>query len=145
MKKTKRTLIPALIVGLLAGLAVGCDDFVAEDVSEATVQPLAPADQVSTEQTEITFWWEPLSVNTAYRLQVVSPSFERAASLVVDTLVSDTQFALSLGANDYAWRVRAENGIYQSRFSPVHGFTVTGQVEEPKDDQGDASQWMKTE
>lgn len=112
------------LLGTLLGLS-GCDDFIAEDISEAQIVLSAPVNGASATQNEVTFWWEPLEVNTSYRLQVVTPSFAEAASLILDTLVTTHQVRNALDPGTYAWRVRAENGTYRSVFSATNAFTVT--------------------
>ena len=112
------------LLGTLLGLS-GCDDFIAEDISEAQIMLNAPVNGASATQNEVTFWWEPLEVNTSYRLQVVTPSFEEAASLILDTLVTTHQVRTTLESGTYAWRVGAENGTYRSIFSAANAFTVT--------------------
>ena len=111
------------LLGTLLGLS-GCDDFIAEDISEAQIVLNAPVNGASATQNEVAFWWEPLEVNTSYRLQVVNPSFEEAASLILDTLLREHQYSIDLDSGTYAWRVRAENGNYRSAFSTINAFTV---------------------
>lgn len=112
-------------LGLLAVLVIGCEDFMAEDVSDQMITLRAPADEASSETAQITFWWDALPINTGYRLQVVRPSFEQATSLVLDTLVYTYQVPFSLDSGRYAWRVRAENATYSGAYSPAHRFTIT--------------------
>ena len=118
------------MLGLIAVMLFGCDDFIAEDVSGSTLVIRAPTDQAIVPASKLTFWWDALEVNTAYRLQVVVPSFEQTAYLVVDTLINTHQFTMSLDSGRYAWRVRAENGTYRGGFSEPHHFTVTGFVDD---------------
>ena len=117
-----------LLLSLIAMLLFGCDDFIAEDVSGYTLVVNSPADQVIVPSSKLTFWWDALEVNTAYRLQVVAPSFERTAFLAVDTLISTHRFTMPLDSGQYAWRVRAENGTYRGGFSKPRHFIVTGFV-----------------
>ena len=108
----------------VALLLAGCDDFIAQDISEEKILLHAPADQTVTEQTSVTFWWEDLPVSTPYRLQIVVPSFEEPISLVLDSLVTTHQHTLELNPGTYSWRVRAENGNYTSAYSPTRYFVV---------------------
>ncbi|WKN45342.1 hypothetical protein [Tunicatimonas pelagia] len=132
MIKIGKTILWLVYLGLL-GL-ISCDDFIAEDVSNETIVLLAPADLITTERTDIILWWESLSVNTLYRVQVVSPTFEKSATLTIDTLVQTHQLPLVLTAGQYAWRVRAENATYQGTFSPARSFTVDPPAAIPNDD-----------
>lgn len=120
-----------LAIGCLLGLLTACEDFIAEDVSQEVITLNTPAPGVSIERADITFWWEPLEVKTSYRLQVVTPSFEQAASLVLDTLVTTHQLDMTLASGPYTWRVRAENGTYRGAFSEARSFTVIHETVDP--------------
>ena len=120
-----------LAVGCISLSLTGCEDFIAQDVSQETIILNAPADQTTTELSELTFWWEKLSVNTTYRIQIVTPSFDRTTSLVLDTLITNSQLTFTLEAGQYAWRVRAENATYRGAFSEAHSFTVNNSVLDP--------------
>ena len=132
------------VVSMLAALLVGCDDFIAEDVSDKKLVTRAPVDQVTVPSPEITFWWDALEVNTAYRMQVVVPSFEQTSLLVLDTLINTNQVTTMLEAGQYAWRVRAENGAYQGAFGTPNSFIVTGTIE-PATDGGSRDTEISTE
>ena len=116
------------ISGLLIVALTGCEDFIAEDVSDQVVTLRAPADQASSEATELTFWWDALEANTGYRVQVVTPSFEQPTSLVLDTLVYKDQLTVALDSGQYAWHVRAEQASYRGVFSAPARFTITGRL-----------------
>ena len=106
---------------------VGCDDFIAEDVSNEEIVLLAPGDQVEIDRNQLTFWWESLALRTKYRLEIVTPSFENPTSLVMDSLLDTHQLKVELDVGQYAWRVRAENGLYYSIYSDVRSFVITSQ------------------
>lgn len=134
MKKNNFTSLFLWLVVLLSG----CSEIIAPDISQETVIALTPADgalvpaatvpasanELSLPANTITFWWEPLSSETNYQLQVVSPSFEAPAYLVLDTLVADNKLDVQLGSGIYAWRVRADNGAYQTAFSAANQFSI---------------------
>jgi hypothetical protein len=57
----------------------------------------------------------------------MDPTFADAALLAVDTEVSGTTYAYSLGAaTKYYWRVAAINGGFMSGFSAANNFTTSG-------------------
>jgi hypothetical protein len=120
-----------LTLGCFSLLLASCEDFIAEDVSQETIILNAPDDQTITELSELTFWWEPLSIDTNYRLQIVTPSFDRTTSLILDTLVINNQLIFTLNSGQYAWRVRAENATYRGVFSNAHRFTITEVTADP--------------
>lgn len=129
-----RYCLARLAVSCFVLLLVSCEDFIAEDVSQETLTINAPADQITTELPELIFWWEALNANTSYRLQIVTPAFENASSLILDTLVSTNQVPIVFTTGQYAWRVRAENANYRGTFSEVRCFTINNSATDSEQD-----------
>jgi len=104
---------------LMAGIInfSSCDDLVEKDISDVTVQVIGPSDAMIVNYSTITFWWEEVDGASAYRLQLVSPSFENPVRLVLDTLVGGTDFDYTPAIGNYEWRIRAENSAYRTMFS----------------------------
>jgi len=105
----------AFILVLVA--IAGCKTFFEEDITNQTVKLLSPTTGTTTEIASQTFWWEKIDGASDYRLQVVTPSFNSAEDLVLDTLVSTDKFIAVLYPSIYEWRVRAENSVYQSKWT----------------------------
>ncbi|MGJ1421042.1 hypothetical protein ACR79T_15585 [Sphingobacterium spiritivorum] len=109
--------IPFLIAAI--ALFSSCADFIEYPLEKEQVALLGPVDNFSTTDTLITFWWDTHQDAKAYRLQIVSPDFDKVGSDVIDTLVAGDKARLSLKAGAYTWRVRPENngsaGIYTYR------------------------------
>ncbi len=95
----------------------GCKTFFEEDISNQTVRLLSPASGTGTEIASQTFWWEKVEGASDYRLQVVTPSFESAETLILDTLISADKFTVTLYPAIYEWRVRAENSAWQTQWT----------------------------
>lgn len=95
----------------------GCKTFFEEDISNQTVKLLSPTNGTMTEIGPQTFWWEKIGGASDYRLQVVSPSFDSAEVLILDTLVSTDKFIAVLYPSVYEWRVRAENSAWQTQWT----------------------------
>ncbi len=112
----------------LVGLFSGCSDIIAPDISSETVIAYTPANGIAVPVSTITFWWEPLSNNTSYQLQVVSPSFQAPAYLVLDTIITGNKLSIRLDSGNYAWRIRADNGAYQTAFSVANQFSVGQEI-----------------
>ena len=93
-----------------------CQDIFMADLSAKEVILLAPADQVSMDDAELTFWWEEVEGAEFYKLQVVSPSFEATQKLLLDTLLQGNQFIKTLYPDTFAWRVKAINSGSESAF-----------------------------
>lgn len=113
------------LTGLL--LLAGCKDFFEESLENSKVQLLAPADRTGTNKYQVGFAWEQVEDALSYHLQVVTPDFAGAVSMVADTLVSSAmagRLELTLDPGKYEWRLRAENGssvsAWQSRQFTVH-------------------------
>jgi len=96
---------------LLALGAWSCKDVLEPDLSKKSITLVAPNDNDTTANSQVTFWWQKLDEQNAYkyRLQVVKPNFTTPQLLIVDTLVSDYKFTASLYPGNYQWRVRSEN------------------------------------
>ncbi|AZI24080.1 hypothetical protein EA772_01495 [Pedobacter sp. G11] len=84
---------------------------------------LSPSDRIETSVYQQIFWWEAMDDALFYRLQVVTPSFDSAASLVLDTLVKTDKFIFTLDPGHYQWRVRGENGSSRTEYA-THAFVV---------------------
>lgn len=99
------------------------------DISNESVQLLAPSDSTIVHQTNVNFTWDEVFEATQYHIQVAAPSFENAAQIVVDTLIvidssyAGPKFNKNLTDSSYEWRVKAMNSAYDTDFS-VNRFTV---------------------
>jgi hypothetical protein len=90
-------------------LMKSCSVFTEEDIDTEEVFLLAPANDVTTSISSLTFWWDPVPDATGYTLQIVSPDFENAVLLVLDTNITQTSFQYSLNPGLYEWGVIAYN------------------------------------
>ena len=110
-----------IIWGLaLVGSVTGCDSFFEDDISNRTVELVSPADKVETDIVSQTFYWNAMEGASSYRLQIVTPSFDIAENLLLDTLVTDNKYAYTLFPAEFEWRVRAENSVYQTGWTSSH-------------------------
>ncbi|RZJ76972.1 MAG: hypothetical protein EOO45_00380 [Flavobacterium sp.] len=105
-------------------LAIGaCSEFIEHSLAERHVVLLSPSNRIETSVYQQVFWWEAIDDALFYRLQVVTPSFDSAAALVLDTLVKTDKFIFTLDPGHYQWRVRAENGSSRTAYA-THAFVV---------------------
>ena len=101
-----------------------CDDILeVEDISDKSVIVLAPSNDVVLNSNDLTFSWNALEDAESYHLQVATPSFEAAAQVVLDTLITTTSYSTSLEFNTYEWRIRAENSGYQTNYT-IQSFSI---------------------
>lgn len=112
----KRTHLTKIVFLLLLAFA-GCKEFIEPSISKRTVNLLAPSNGTESAIYAQNFWWDPVEDALKYRLQVVSPDFDHAARLVLDTLVASNKFSFTMDPGNYTWRVRAENGSSQTPYS----------------------------
>lgn len=124
-----RVLLSFILMSVLICCS-SCEDLLeVPDISNESVQLLAPSDSTVVVQTSVIFTWDEVYEATQYHIQVAAPSFENAAQIVVDTLiVIDSAYAgpslkRTLVDSDYEWRVKAMNSDYATEFS-LNGFSV---------------------
>jgi hypothetical protein len=95
----------------------GCDDILEEDISTEQITIIAPANGVQSGLQNIGFHWESADEHRSFRIQVATPDFAQAVSVVVDSLVDKNSFKYKLEPGKYEWRVRAENSAFKSDYS----------------------------
>jgi hypothetical protein len=105
-----------LIFGGLIAL-VSCSDIFETNISNKSVDLVAPSDSAKNKVYATTFWWNQVDGALNYRLQIVSPSFQNISSFILDTTISKTRFTYTLSPGSYQWRVMALNGSSQTSYS----------------------------
>lgn len=118
MKHTIRSLTFFLTVTLLF-LFISCDDFFEEDISDQSVQIVAPANGVEIATPKISLAWKALKGASAYHVVVVSPSFDNIQTFACDSILQDSLLTnykvdLTLANGEYQWSVQAKNSGYES-------------------------------
>jgi hypothetical protein len=68
----------------------------------------------------VNFQWNELDGADKYRIQV----FNSTSGIVVDSLVTQTNFSSPIEAGSYQWRVRGENSAYESNYTFNINFSV---------------------
>ncbi|GIK68919.1 MAG: hypothetical protein BroJett020_02140 [Bacteroidota bacterium] len=94
-----------------------CTDIFEKNLEKQTVILLSPANNLQTELSSHTFWWEEIKQARNYNLQVVKGSFAQVQALVLDTHIVDEKFSFVLQPGIYQWRVRAYNNGSSTAFS----------------------------
>src|SRR5688572_6848136 len=118
----------SILLFILTLAVTCCDDILETDLSEDTITLRLPADGVTQKDSvAVSFWWEELKGASHYELQVVSPDNTNPTSLVLDTLVTKTQFSAKLPAGQYQWCVRGINSGYKTEFI-CRSITITKTV-----------------
>ncbi|NQY11237.1 MAG: hypothetical protein HRT71_17200 [Flavobacteriales bacterium] len=105
-----------------------CSDIIEKDISEESVFLNAPAEGLELEDLTQTYWWDEVAGASYYNLQIVSPSFASAATVLLDTNVTSNKFTYTLSSGDYQWRVRAENSTSESNYT-THNISFSDDID----------------
>lgn len=77
-----------------------CTDIFEKNLEKQTVILLSPANNLQTELSSHTFWWEEIKQARNYNLQVVKGSFTQVQALVLDTHIVDEKFSFCITARN---------------------------------------------
>jgi len=109
MKRIRKYTYLILLAGIFLGIT-SCEDITEEDISEKDVRLIAPSDDLITDQSTITFWWDSIPEVAEYNLVVVSESFDYIEKLVLDTILLKSHFQHQFRVSGrYEWYVKALN------------------------------------
>jgi len=103
------------------------DDSNSDDISDQIVSLLAPSENATLTDTEVSFTWQAITNATQYELQVAFPNFDNPQQFVVNQRFdnADTQsFELLEGV--YEWRVKALNDDSETMYSTSSFDVVLG-------------------
>lgn len=110
----------------------GCSEFIEPSLETKNINLVAPSKDAETTSYQLTFFWETIPDAISYRLQIVSPSFNKIEKLLLDTVVRNDKFTFTLEPGKYEWRVRAENGSSQTPYTTsnftIHLSSLTDQI-----------------
>ena len=93
-----------------------------EDISDKTVQIVAPVHGSKINPGSTTFLWKEIKGATSYHLTVVGPSFANARTVLVDQVFSapengshPTSHTVDIPEGEYEWKIVASNSHYQTK------------------------------
>lgn len=112
--------INKIILFSLALLVLSCEDIIETDISDDIIQIISPQNNSEIVSNVVTFQWNSLKGANKYRVQV----YGTGQTVVLDSLVTKTNFTYPLSQGDYQWRVRGENSAYESSYSFPVNFSV---------------------
>jgi hypothetical protein len=117
-------ILKAIVGTIFLMLVISCQDILeVTDISDETVQLLAPSDSSIVAQTNVTFSWNEVFEATAYHMQLATPNFEHATQIILDSVVVldstylGTRMTKTLTDSEYEWRVKALNSDFETDFS----------------------------
>ena len=110
---------------LVSGLALSaCEEALEKPIDNDQVILRAPGDGVVVNAGNQIFYWDTLMAAKKYELEIVTPSFDAMALLIVDTTIAKNQLSFSLPVGHYQWRVRAKNNSTTSRYSATRKLII---------------------
>lgn len=109
-----------LLASIFLLVAISCEDILEEDISNDTVQIVFPQNNTTVSSNVVNFQWNELDGADKYRVQVLSST----AGIVLDSLVTQTNFSTPIEVGSYQWRVRGENSAYESNYTFNINFSV---------------------
>ena len=123
-------LIGQKLLAFLLILLSSCEEILfEEDISSVQITVLAPVDESVLAQSPSSLSWGRVDDVLTYDVQIVSPSFEAASNLVLDTVINqsvNTVIRLDLEQlfdGEYEWRIIGRNNNYET-LSTVSSFRI---------------------
>lgn len=134
-RASKRKYTYKIIFLFVLLLNASCEEILfEEDITEETITVLAPADNSILNQSPSSFSWNSVQGVNQYEVQLVSPDFDNAGTLVLDTVVTQPVNSLvrfdspsNLAPGSYQWRVTGYNKNYNTR-ATVSSFEIGSNV-----------------
>lgn len=121
MPKNKHLLFALLISAL--GIS-SCEDILeVPDISNTTIELLAPKDSTVVHTATVNFHWNGIADADGYVIQVATPDFENAAQILLDSIIVldstfvGTRTSLPLSNGNFQWRVKGINSGFETNFS----------------------------
>ena len=131
-----------LYLNFIIIVSVSCEDIFEKDISNEKIIILAPCDSCEINSSDIVFLWELVDGAADYKIQIVSPCFEKAKTVIVDTVVNSEKIFLQVPNGDFEWRIKAQNSVFSTDFF-LQSFkvdTVTVIVNNPETDEPDGGE-----
>ncbi len=93
-------------------------------IKTQSVQLTAPANNLVTNQSSLTFQWSRLYGATQYRFEIDTNNFANESAVVLNQAYAGQQINFTFPKDQvYQWRVRAENDTAQSQWSAINNVT----------------------
>ncbi|WP_442267060.1 hypothetical protein ACSIGC_05005 [Tenacibaculum sp. ZS6-P6] len=103
-----------LVIIIISAILFSCEAIFVENISNKTVEVLAPKTGVTIDTGSITFSWNELEGADEYHLKIAKPNFLNANQIVLDTIITQRSFAENLIQGSYEWSVIGRNSEYES-------------------------------
>lgn len=99
---------------LFLTLVVGCEAIFVENISDKTVEVLAPKNGLTLDSGTITFSWNELKGANEYHIKIAVPNFENAKQILLDTTITKRALTKKLSAGEYEWSIIGKNSEYET-------------------------------
>lgn len=93
-----------------------CESFFNEDISDSEVIIIAPQNNSVLTNELVRFNWEEVEFASDYKVQIVTPDFENANQVILDTITDFNEISQRILSGTYEWRVQARNAEYSTDF-----------------------------
>ncbi|TDQ21833.1 hypothetical protein [Tenacibaculum caenipelagi] len=110
MEKIKLILLLVLIIA-----SSSCEAIFVENISDKKIVVISPSEGTELNNSEVTFSWNEVSDVDVYHLKIITPNFNNATKIVLDTIVTETLITKNLDSGSYEWSVRGENSGYETQ------------------------------
>ncbi|MBN2664641.1 MAG: hypothetical protein JXR68_13410 [Bacteroidales bacterium] len=108
----------------LGSIVLSCDEIIDPDISKEKVFLFSPVDSATITTNAVLFTWDPVYGAAKYRLELVSPLYNKPVTVILDTFLTATQFSLQVTKGIYQWTVTAYNNTAIA-YGDIYNLTVT--------------------
>jgi hypothetical protein len=117
-KIRKANILPVLFfIATVLFVASSCDDIFEKDLEGKEVVIVSPADMLKTQYSTQTFWWEEMDGASSYKLQIVSPTFDRVEKVLVDSSITTNKIEITLYPGKFQWRIQPVNSSSTGKYT----------------------------
>lgn len=102
---------------------------VVEDISDITIELIAPTSDAVITSHDVQFTWESIGVANNYVFQIAYPDFVNPIQIVEDLILEETSVQTTLENNSYQWRVKAINQDSETAFTTRNFVIDDGNVD----------------
>lgn len=115
-RRIKYTYINVFLVGLCSIPLTSCKTIFEEDLTDKVVDLIIPTNNDTSYTNNVHFKWNEMEGATAYRLQIVEPSFANINTFILDSAIVAAEFFYPLSPGNYQFQIRGENSAYESEY-----------------------------
>lgn len=96
----------------------------ATSIKQQSVQLIAPANSLLTNQSSVSFQWQSMYGATKYQLEIDTNNFANENAVLYNQTIPGQQVNFSFPKDQvYQWRIKAENDTAQAQWSSINSIT----------------------